>query len=144
MHLGHCHHYQCAISQHYQATVINTPSTIVYQKIPDGPNILIELNKKFNDYYYDMEFVVRKIRNLIEFITKYHKLYKYSEFVKEIYQKQSIRSNDYIVKREGLENQNIALYISALQKIEVFYIRIQTKKIILQSDRSYCNYSYFI
>jgi len=141
VHLGHCNPRECTFQAlNYKAIgVIHTPNTIVYQKISSKPtNVIAELNKKFNDYYFNVEFVVRNLRNMVDFLKKYHKIYKYSIFVKDVYQQQLTKNSEFILKRDGLEDRNIDLYINALKKIDTFYARLCAAKIKLEVNKVYC------
>lgn len=58
--------------------------------------------------------------------------------MKDVYQTQLTRNGDFILKKNGLEDRNIQLYVQALIGLEAFYTKIKTMKIAFQSNRSYC------
>ena len=144
MHLGHCKQIECAGGYKYNLmSAIPANSVLIRTSVPNPiiqPNIplqLDELNKKIQDYYFNIEFVVRNIKKMIDFLTNYHKLYKYSIFVKDVYRRHLVKNSQFILRRDGLEDRNIEIYINCLKNIDMFFQRLKQTKISFNRNKVY-------
>jgi len=103
----------------------------IQQQIPI--NSVAQYQEKLNDNFLNLEFALRKIKNLLDTLNGYYKIFYYSTYLKELYQHYIL--NKTFLDRIRLDNSKIILYTNEYKILIDLVNNLKSKRTLIGQQK---------